>query len=217
MSCRSMGMHPARRPGAAARTPRASGCRRATPATPRRVLGRVPAEVHGGRQTSGQDRARKGHLGVDPLVLQHRQPTAAGIGCEDPVTAVAGQPSGRGHGVHAHARQPACGHRPDGVRIVDEPGVDTTEHRNGHRRQVAECRHVLASGRVDIAQELVEVVRSRVGVRRHHHVGPPAAQRPTVRTCQPTRLPDVEAAHPSTVAGYCGPSRPARPRAGAVP
>ena len=129
------------------------------------------------------------HLGVDALLLEHGQPPTAGVRGEHPLGAVVGQPVTGRRGVDAHAGQTAGGHRPDRVRIVDLSGVDTTERGDGHRGEIAERGHRLAVLRIDVGEEFVEVVGSRVRVGRHHHVGLSRAESILFRSCQPTRLP----------------------------
>ncbi len=88
-------------------------------------------EVHGGGQPSRQDRAGQGHLGVDPLLLEHGQPATVAVARNDPVRAVAGEPAPCGLDVHAHAGQPPGGRRADRVRLVDLAGVEAAEHGDG--------------------------------------------------------------------------------------
>ena len=119
----------------------------------------MPAEVHGRTEPSRQDRSRQGHLGVDPLLLEHREALAVPVARHDPVGAVVGQPTPGGLRVDPHAGQATCRRRPHGVGLVHLTGIEPAEHRDGQRRHVPEGRHGLAVVRVDIGQEVFEAVR----------------------------------------------------------
>ena len=175
-------------------------------------LAGLAAQVHGRRQAAGEHRAREGHLGVDPLLLERGKTPPAGVGGEDPLAAVVGQPLGRRLGVDAHAGQTPGGHRPDRVGLVGLPGVDPAEHGDGHRREVTEGRHRLPVGRVDVGQEGVQIVGRGMGVGRDHHVGPPRAEPFCSPWCHPTRLPDAAAPRVHHVAPPQATSRSPRSR-----
>ena len=131
------------------------------------------AEVHRRRQAPGQDGPGQGHLGVDPLLLEHREPAAVAVAGHHPVRAVVGQPAPGGVGVDPHAGQAPGRGRPHGIGLVHLAGIEAAEHGDGQRRHVPEGGDRLAVGRVDVGEEVVEAVRRGVGVGRDDDVVPP--------------------------------------------
>ena len=104
------------------------------------TFGPVGAGEHRRGQAADEHRTRVGHLGVDALLLEHRESPAVRVAGEHPVGAVVVEPVRWRRRVDTHAGEPARRDRPHRVRIVGLAGVDPAEHRDGGRRQLAEVR-----------------------------------------------------------------------------
>ena len=118
----------------------------------------VATEVHGGREPSGQDGPGQRHLGVDALLLEHREAAAVAVARHHPVRPVVGQPSLGRVDVDTHAGQAPGRGGPDRVGFVHLAGIEPAEHGDGEGGQVTERRHRLALRRVDVGEEVLEAV-----------------------------------------------------------
>ena len=160
MSWKSIGMTPARRPGAALQEvgqPAHVAVQRGPDHVEALVGG--GAEIHGRRESARQDRSRQCHLGMDPLLLEHGKTATVAIARHDPVGAVVGQPALGRRDVDAHAGEAAGGGGTDGIGLVDLTRIEAAEHGDGEIRHVAEGGDRLAVRRVHVGQEVVQAVR----------------------------------------------------------
>ena len=172
MSCRSIGMHPARRPGAAAQkstSHRLYAC--IAGHTGFEAFGLVRPEEHRIRQAAGEHGARVGHLGVHALLLEHRKALAFAVAGDEPSPCCSSQPVLRGVSVDTHSGEPTRRHRPHGVGLVDLASVGPPEHRDGRGRQLAQRAHGLPIGGIDVREEVVEIVGRGVRIGRHDDIG----------------------------------------------